>query len=58
MEEQMAFSNLGKLLEIVEEVLDAIPKNSAILSNPGIVQCNINDVKRKICELKQKEEFK
>jgi len=57
----MAVSNLGKLLELVEEVLDIVPivrKSSAKLSEQRILDNRIIALNQKIWELKQTEEFK
>ena len=54
--ENMAFSDLGKLLEIVEYVVRVMEKNTGLEVN--VRSDDINYLNNKIAGLKQKEGFK
>ena len=52
----MAFSVSGKLLELIEDIVEIMERTSGMPNN--VARGDLSNIGRKIFELKQKEEFK
>ncbi len=52
----MAFSELGKLLELIEKVVEIMERTSGLPNNIG--RGDLNEIRSNIFVLKQREEFK
>jgi len=51
----MAFSANGKILELIEDVVNMLERQKALPAN--MTSSDISEMQRKIFELKQREEF-